>query len=168
MDLSLKRLMNNMLSCVPTLVQMMARDFTGNNTIAKLTPTITYAGNANKYFTIGSGQVTIKQTGYYKVTIGLRLSATSNAANVKRISLYKNGTEDYTVLSRLNTWEDVCTSCLARYNAGDVLTMWRRFEDGNSTASFGFILIEPVGGYCVTSVFSMLSGILRHYRKAVA
>lgn len=127
-------------------VSISATGFTGNNTATKVTgTTIRSGGNASDYFdTSVSDQVTIKRAGTYKITIFFRVSAITSAGNVKRISCYNNDSEFCTAMSRTNSWEDTSSTTIASCNIGDVLTMYKRAEDGNSTYAPALILIEAL------------------------
>lgn len=128
--------------------QIYKSSFTANNTAAKVTgTTIWCSNNSSKYFTAGTDSITINKAGVYKITVGFRLSAATNNTNVKRLALYKNGTELVTVLGRDNAWNDRAQTYTATLAKNDVLTMYARAEDGNSTYSFGRIIIEPISNY---------------------
>lgn len=119
--------------------------FTGNNTVTKVTgTTITSGGHKDDFFTIGTDQITIKRAGYYKVTACFTLSAMTTQTNVKRIGVYKNGSESFVALGRLSTWETCAGSAVKSYDINDVLAMYCRAEDGNSTYFYGHVLIEAL------------------------
>lgn len=126
-------------------VSLYRSNFTGNNTSTKITGiTIQNGTNASDYFTVGTDQVTIKKSGNYKISITYRLSATSNAANVKRVSLYQNSTETLIAMGRWNTYEDCTHITIRTFSVGDVITLYRRFEDGNSTCEQMRCIIEYI------------------------
>ena len=127
-------------------VQMYHGNRAMNNTAAKITGlTISKGGNYNEYFNVGTAdQVTIKKTGGYRIDMAMRFSSVTNAANVKRISLYVNGSEFLVLMARANSWEDFSTFYTQTLSVGDVLTMYGRSEDGNATASIERIYITPI------------------------
>lgn len=141
-----------MLDVKALLTKLMRRDawvdlyrsnFTGNNTETKITGiTITSSANASDYFTVGTNQVTINQTGYYKISISYRLSATANQSNVKRISLYVGTTASVITMGRLASYEDCSRTDIRKFTAGNVITLYRRFEDNNSTCEQMRCIIE--------------------------
>lgn len=139
--------MCNLLSLTNDWVQMtVPSGTTGNNTATKLT-NLSIVGKRGKHFTTQSNQVTIIQHGLYIVDISYRLNAVTSATNVKRISVYKNGSEWVAAMARASSWEDVTATYIRECQAGDVLTMYRRFEDGNSTISFATARIRPLEDY---------------------
>ena len=127
-------------------VQMYHGNRAMNNTAAKITGlTISKGGNYNEYFNVGTAdQVTIKKTGGYRIDMAMRFSSVTNAANVKRISLYVNGSEFLVLMARANSWEDFSTFYTQTLSVGDVLTMYGKSEDGNATASIERIYITPI------------------------
>lgn len=127
-------------------VQMYHGNQALNNTARKITGlSISAGGNYSDYFDVGTAdQVTIKKTGGYRIDMAMRFSAVTNAGNVKRISLYRNGSEFVVLMSRANSWEDFSTFYTQDLSVGDVLTMYGRSEDGNATASIERIYIEPI------------------------
>lgn len=127
-------------------VQMYHGNQALNNTARKITGlSISPGGNYSDYFDVGTAdQVKIKKTGGYRIDMAMRFSAVTNAGNVKRISLYRNGSEFVALMSRANSWEDFSTFYTQDFSVGDVLTMYGRSEDGNATASIERIYIEPI------------------------
>lgn len=127
-------------------VQMYHGNRTLNNTASKITGlSISAGGNYSDYFDVGTAdQVTIKKTGGYRIDMAMRFSSVTNAGNVKRISLYRNGSEFVVLMSRASSWEDFSTFYTQDFSVGDVLTMYGRSEDGNATASIERIYIEPI------------------------
>lgn len=117
-----------------------------NNTESKITGlTLRGGGNYTDYFDINTAnQIKIKKAGVYHVEIYMRFSSVTNAANVKRISIFKNGASNVGCLGRPNSYEDVTTWDLQTYAVNDVLTMYGRSEDGNATVSFPRIFIKPL------------------------
>ena len=117
-----------------------------NNTATKVTGlTMNSGGNASDYFDIGtSNEIKIKKAGKYKITIYFRTTAITSAGNVKRISCYVNGSESAVAMARLNTWEDTMSITFRDLNANDVLTMYKRAEDGGSTYGAARILVEAL------------------------
>ena len=120
-------------------------NFTANNTVAKVTGvTIDSGGSADEFFTIGTDQITVKKSGKYKVSLSFVLSAITTEASVKRLSLYRNSAETTNCLGQKASW-DTCTNvAIVSCDVGDVLSMWARAEDGNSTYSSARIIIEPI------------------------
>ena len=127
-------------------VHMYVSSKTLNNTATKLTGlSIIGGGNYEDYFDIGTAdQVKIKKAGQYHVEIFMRFSSVTNAANVKRISIYKNGAEGSAVIGRPNSYEDVTYWDNLTYAAGDILTMYGRSEDGNATVSYPRVMLTPL------------------------
>ena len=107
-------------------------DFTGNNTESQVTG-LTIRTGTGAYFDAGTDQITIRKTGRYLVFMKFRLSAMTTAANVKRITLKANGSEKMQAMSRAQAWEDVMSFDTFIFEEGDVLTITKRAEDGNST-----------------------------------
>lgn len=139
--------MCNLLSLTNDWVQMtVPSGTTGNNTITKFT-NLSIVGKRGKHFTTQSNQVTIIQHGLYIIDIQFRLNAVTTQGNVKRVSVYKNGSEWIAAMERVNSWEDVSVSYIRECQAGDILTAYRRFEDGNSTISYATIRIRPLEDY---------------------
>lgn len=126
-------------------VSIMKTNFTGDNTATKVTgTTIISGGHKDDFFTIGTDQITIKKAGYYKVTLCFVLSAMTTQTNVKRIALYNNSAESCNTLGRMYAWESCTGYAIKSYAVNDVLTMYCRAEDGNSTYSYAYIMIEPL------------------------
>lgn len=120
-------------------------NFTGNNTGTTLTGiTINTNDVAEDCFTVGTDQVTIKKAGNYKITITFRLSAITTQANVKRITLMTNSVESVIAMARLSNWEDCSRTDIRTFAVGDVITVSRRFEDGNSTCEQMRCIVEYI------------------------
>lgn len=117
-----------------------------NNTETKITGlSLRGGGNYTDYFDINTAnQIKIKKAGVYHVEIYMRFTSVTNAANVKRISVFKNGASNVACLGRPNSYEDVTFWDLQTYAANDVLTMYGRSEDGNATVSFPRVFIKPL------------------------
>lgn len=127
-------------------VMITATSVGANNTATKVTGTsIRSGGNASDYFdTSIADQIIIKRAGQYKVTLFFRATAITTSSNVKRISCYKNGTESCSVIGRLYSWEDASGFHILDCSVNDVLTMYRRAEDGGSTFSPVSMIIEAL------------------------
>ena len=126
-------------------VQLYGTAFSANNTASKVTGlTITHSDNYSEFFTIETNQITIKKSGIYKVSISWQLSASANNTNVKRIALYKNGSQLNATLGRDNSYNDRSSFYLDTFAAGDVLTVYKRAEDNNSTFTYARVLIETM------------------------
>ena len=120
--------------------------YTANNTASKVTGvTLSSGANATSYFTIGTDQVTVKQSGFYKISLSFCLSAITTESNCKRIALYKNGSENCVAIGRKPSWENCTNIAVTTLAKDDVLTMYARAEDGNSTFTASMILIEYLG-----------------------
>ena len=142
--LDLKALLSKILN-KDAWAQLYASGFTGNNTASKVTDTVIATSDAmGEYFTVGTNQITLNKSGTYKITLCMRLSGATNNTNVKRLAMYRNNSESMVVMGRDNTWQDRTCVYISNLSKGDVLTMWRRAEDGNSTYSFGKIIIEYI------------------------
>ena len=116
-------------------------NFTANNTLAKVTgASISAAGDC---FETGTDQITSKRSGQYLVSMSFVCSAVTTATNVKRITLYRNGNSLQSALGRPSTYEDISIIRILSLNAGDVMTMWARAEDGNSTYEWAEIDLIP-------------------------
>ena len=127
-------------------VMITATSVGANNTATKVTGTsIRSGGNASDYFdTSIADQIIIKRAGQYKVTLFFRATAITTSSNVKRISCYKNGTESCAIMGRLYSWEDASGFHILDCSVNDVLTVYRRAEDGGSTFSPVSMIIEAI------------------------
>lgn len=120
-------------------------NFTGNNTETKITGiTINTNDNTEDCFTIGTDQVTINKAGNYKITITFRLSAVTNTANVKRITFDVNSVASVIAMMRLQTWEDCSRTDIRTLSVGDVINVYSRFEDNNSTCEQMRCIVEYI------------------------
>lgn len=124
---------------------MYASSKTITNTEAQITGVTLWSGGTGSYFdTSTADQVKIKKAGRFLVIVNFRLSAVTNADNVKRLGTWKNGASNQMAMGRLSSWEDSTSFDVKNYAVNDILKMYAKTEDNNSTLYIGSIFIMPI------------------------